>query len=1616
MPEDPKPKVYTSKDLNPSTNALQRQGVVFGGKSQSKYDVGSLVSDLPDLNAVRAEQQGFFDALGNTAVNLVTTLVGQTVETIGALVDPVYNWIAQEDLKTTEGITGLGAGIQEYGQDKNPIYYDPKKGFNADYILSHLPSVVSTAAMLIPGYGIGRGAGLAARALRMGKLGEQALSIGLGSAAMRHSENWMESAQIYNQIMREGVEGLDPRFDKLGYGAIEDGAKAGAAYTYAANWGNIVFDMMQMAALIKPIKGLTGWTNTVGKESKMAQVMDYGYKAAVEKGLLKDASRLNKAGLWGANAVRPFLQQTTEGLEEAWNDISSKEGHRQGLIASGAIEDDGSNFFDRMGGYMKDASLWDSFAWGIIGGVTFQAGGEMLNRAGAKAGWWNDTTEKGQMLADLKQRSSIVSKGYKDLANPNFTEYDKALVKGNMLFNLVKSNKSAESLDMLQEDLANPKMIQHFSQMMGLKEEDARKEMATIKDDIEFINDKLDYYTGATTGTWFGKPAVTTTGVGLEEDKTIVTPGVKPFTFTRSGKKVPFVYDARAAQMLAYNDYSALVKDRLNKQAAAEMLGLQQRAFEGTELDANSQSVFSTISDMAALTNLLKHEKADLADRENRKVSEVFIKASQHRVTKAEELLEKRKKQLEGLKEAMNANVESGVSANTFGDASKHAILVMGAQGVTSKYSGLKAMYYANLLDKEEALNMNNSILEDPKKYIKDYIESDTANRIFEETQKAEADRIKQEQDTIDSTLTNLQSDTNKVYADALKAHGEALDEGLTRQPTPADKEAYLRNQLLTVQKEIADNEKAGKFNRKNMAEFSTEFDKELYTELKARENAIVTALKPYVKVQEKSTSGTVDAARQASKAAQGKREKVASIIKEEFDDGTPGHYYQGIVRAFGEDGKSGIWNRRYINSDGGFDDAIDTYNTYTESTEKLANILERYMAAVDAKDPNAKDILSDADEFMHETGVQYSPATPEQKAFADVQSELAYQEKELARLDTELHKPVIESAMWSRIGAMPGGLEKALKVAAGPDAAVIATLPTYYPEVYDFIVKEVSKYTDSLDLDANMDKVNDAIIAEVNRAKEAYDNVKAGTFKSEKKDGPVTEDVIVIKMDQTNEQVFTRDKPASSQHFANSDNLYPATHAEKVTEYKVTNQGWQTVYTNEGKQLSNPEFLMGHTIFIGKDGKPMNGFIKRGMGVVFTFTGEYRGKNENAEKEIRITDSEGNHIGYMDTASRLKKVIKTLSAELKTATKPERIRELEATINKYNELIPYYNKMRQDFNTEGDTKVGKVADKISNSDNSIDSGGVRFGSIITTKDKDGKSVPIDIDAAFTLETLNKDGGVFLSVFANGEFLVYSPEANGYVTVDKAYKGIAIPEFAKNPQTLSGTGNMDGSVFALVPTNTFDQLGNRIYMSVKQYTRKVTNISMTSDGTYKGKTVPEQMLDVITNPDAFSEEFRMLAASVGVPFKKEFAVSSPENAQALKSFYNTTNLLELFNRVIYMYDSNPDVQKSKYMDYSHHIGISVFNPKASEEKGLNRPVIRFDLSNDLSKRNTYVINLYDENGMFNPSFGSKKVKAEALMTADQRAAAGALGQAETTVDVKDEIVKRLRQKLQKVDI
>lgn len=1587
MPEDPQPKA------NPIVGGFSTDfSIRPGGKADSQYDKGSPYDQLPDLNAVRARNQGFWDGLANTGVNLFTTILGQGMSAVGSLVDPIFNWMGDADLKVNQGITGAGLDLQQLGQNQFPTYYDPKSGFGMDYVMSNIPSLASALSMLIPGYGIARGAGAVARMARLGALGESIISTGTGAIAMRHAENWMEAASLYDQIKNEGNQGLNPLYDKLSYEQIENAAKVGAATTYKMNWANLAFDVMQLAAVLKPIKGLTGWTNTLGKESKFAQVMDYGYKAALEKGILSDASKLTNMGLRSAAFMRPLLIQTTEGIEEANNYIAEQEGRRAAAIQAG-MPDDGKSVFDRIPEYLQQRQLWDSFGWGIAGGVTFQKGGEALNRAGAKAGWWEDSTPRAQMLADMKNRSDIITRGYKDLSDPKLTEYDKEAVKANMLFDLVASNKSAESLDMLQEDLQNPAMLKKFGEMMGLNEADVQKEVPILLKDIEYINDKLDQYTGATLKSWAGeKTERISTGLDMPGEQTTTAAAVGPTRAAKLFNKVPFVNDPKIAMLLANNDYRVHVQERLNQKAGQEMQTILAQSFANKEgMDANAQAVFNTMAEIAALESIIKTEKEDLKSREEKKLPENYIDTAKKRVTNTEVALGRKKKQLQQLETIMNQLKSDSIPTTGFKEAAEYAVSMLGKGGGASKYASLKHMYYLNQLDKDEQLAVNREVLTDPAKFIENSSQAFKADQIFKQQQAEEVIRQEEEKKVIDRAIADLEADTNTEFQKATQKHSEGLQTVMANYDTSESKVSYLNKELEAVNKELETAASAGEFARNSFEEFNGKFNKKLYQELKARKAALEGALAPY-KAKPASPSG----APKTSAAKATGVNKGPSIVKDQFEDGTPGKYYQGMVKMFGTDGKSGSFNNTFLSNKTGVAGLLQVFDTYPDFIKGLQDILENYQRAKTAADPNAGDILNEANKFA-QTGRDFTAMRTETEKVAEIQQELEYLGEKWAKSESQTKLIPSESTAW-----------KGIREGSYPDI---------YPDTYAFAKNLIDTYANIIDIDSNIDTIHSAIQNELQVAKDAFDQWQSGTFVPSKQEGPVEETNLEDAMDQTEQSASAIAEYPETEAFTESDILYPATHAESVVEIKDTDNGWQQTYVN-GKARANPNFGMGNTIFIGKGNKVQPGFVSRGKSVVFTFTGEYRGKNENAEKEIRITDDQGNLIGYMDTANRLKKVIATLkNKKPKTQKKKDKIAR---TIAKYNELIPYYSIVRSQMPNKGDMITARVADNVSKIEGGVNSGGITIGSVITTsQDKNGNNEPIRLNSAFDITTINRKNTeavspVLLAVYYNGEFSTHSDAEGKFKDVTQVYPGVSIPTTARSVPTLSGKGTNNGAVFAVVPTNTFDQEGNRIHLPFKLATQFVVNINLTSLPTRQ--TLPEAMLDVLTNPDTRRSEFEMLAGRVNIKFKKEYPVTATENRDALLSLFTTENLLSIFNTVTYVYDGKQESKSQlKQRDYSHHIGIDVFNPKAAQDKKLNRPTIRFDISNDTGTKNTFAINLFDDQGMFKPTFGQKKVTAAQVMNAEQREAQPGLSQVETVVDVRESINKRFRQKLFRID-
>ena len=1548
-------------------------GIIPGGKSQSSYDRGSTIYEINDLNAVRARNQGFWTAAGNMVAQSAATLLGQTVQALGSFIDPVYDFFSKGELQIGEGLTGLGGDIIESVSRNNPIYWDPKQGINMDYIFSRMPSLVSSLSMLIPGWGIARGAGMLGRGLAMSKLGTQALSVGLGSIAMRHAENWMEGVQVYNTIKEQAITGNDPRYKDLGYEEIENAARAGSALTYKLNWANLGFDVLQLASLMIPIKGLKGWTNIFGKESRLAQVLDYGYGTAAKKGMLEGAGKLSKLGLRGASIVKPLAIQTTEGFEEMWNSISQKEGERKARIEAGIEKDDGKSVIDRLPGYMGDFDTWDSFAWGVLGGVVFKAGGEQLNKWGAKAGWWDDTTTKGQLMASLKNRSDVIIKLYKDLSDPTLNEYQKTVKRAAGLYDLVKSNKSTESVDMLLEDLENPKLIKEFSKMMGLNEADTQKELPKLIEDIKYVSERIDQYEGSTTKgiRKFNKEEYDT---GLEDER------------LESVERQRFIHDRNLVLQLAANDFQNRVIDRVNTQIQQELASTLTSTFANSNLGTNSQMVFNTMAEIAALRTQLQNEETSLQSAKEIKVPDAQVGLLESAVKEVKSLLERKEENLKELEKIMNQAVEDKMSKETFTDAVNFAKTALGKDGSAGRYASLKRTFYNNQLDKHKAIEENTRIQEDPEAYIKLVKDTDKAKALYVIEQVEIQKRKDEEAKQVDDAINNLVSENNEEFKRLTKLEEDGVSAILDKYKDDADKRAYLQKELDIIQNEIIKQKNEGKFANRSLTEFNEKFDKQLWQKLAARERVI------HKKLTEMGAAPKAGAA--STKIGKGTEPtKRPPILLEEFEAGSPGQYYKGLVSFLGMDGKGGSFGRRFT-MEGGVLELARRMEKYPDIISELSAVLENYDKATKAGDPNAANILRNAQHLIvTDPEIQLSTIPSEAELLRIVSTEYDILEERLENAEKQL-----------------GIGEKSADKASILTANMIQSKD--FPEAYKFLLSVLAQYPNAVDVANNLDEVHKVFKAELDKAAKDLEDWRAGNLApTQKKPATsITSEELDEAMDQRPENQRSRFPYPHSE--PNERNPYPNTISLSVLALHQDGNGkWHKKY-NGDTAISDPTFPNGNVIYVGKDGETLTGFAKPGMKLTLRFTGEYHGKGADTEKRIIVTDEDGNYMGDLDTVHRSKKALNTLKGVLSKETDPEERARLTRKISMHENLIPEFIKLRSSFKEKDDVLEARIPTSISSTENSVTSGGVSFGSVIQTKD----NKPVNLQTAFGLDELNKGGGsVILAIMHDGAFIVTDESGNNMGDADTVHN-ISIPRPTRYTPPLKGSGSNNGSVFALVPTNTFDQSDptRRIYLPIKLRTAGVTKVTLTQDGTFEGQTLPEAILDVIMDPDNRSEEFTMLASRVGVTFNPEYAITHSKNRDALLRFFTTENLLAIFKTVCYVYS---DEANKKYSagnrDYSWHIGIDVLTTK-SDDTGT-RPYIKFDLSNDTHERNKLRVNLFDENGNFAPNFGEKTVTLGQLMTQAEREANPNAAQLQKVIDVKERIKARFRQKLFRVD-
>lgn len=361
--------------------------------------------------------------------------------------------------------------------------------------MSNIPSIASTLTLLIPSTMAVKGVSLlnkvnkinkvskftnkAARAIAnpiahgLGKSGFSSKEMGLfaenaaNGAIMRTMENYQEARQTYNDTyidMSNSLKNMsdeeynnflnrnsqylqDNKVDINDRDAVaKQIAKSSADRTFQLDWANVLFDVYQIYGLRNLLSRAPKFNQNASTRKAQREVIRTAgmteEQAAAE--LAKD-SKLEKVGYWLSDRLigsgRIIKSELSEGVEEAVNFVAQQEGTHLGkYILTG---EDGSSkeldFWKNLGpmhsrilkDYVKDAGLWDSAFWGVLGGVVFQAGGSKLNRisqtikdrqeakksnnkdneetkeAKVTPHWWalSQTSETERMLTEIKGRN-----------------------------------------------------------------------------------------------------------------------------------------------------------------------------------------------------------------------------------------------------------------------------------------------------------------------------------------------------------------------------------------------------------------------------------------------------------------------------------------------------------------------------------------------------------------------------------------------------------------------------------------------------------------------------------------------------------------------------------------------------------------------------------------------------------------------------------------------------------------------------------------------------------------------------------------------------------------------------------------------------------------------------------------------------------------------------------------------------------------------------------------------------------------------------------------------------------------------------------------------------------
>lgn len=356
---------------NNPTN-VERAPVEFGKSRFDKYlDLQyqpDKVKQSQQLEQLRSKEQSSIEQFGSAVGQaIVGEVVGGTIEGIGYYAQLLngVNVTNGAGINYNNGLSKAGKQIREEAKRLMPIYQatDPDRNMLEDmthwsWYMKQLPSVASTASLMLPGFaavkavgGLGKVLGLANKLNKAEKIVGSAL---LQSTVSRYGENAIEAGNVWDETYN--------KYKQLG--KTEEDAKLAAnkaaEYTFKANWAMLTQDFA--SALFMNIPGTKAATLN-------------GIKAAQAMGV-------KTSPIIAKNIGNRALSAAGEGFEEAYQYIMSEEGKHYADVDMNKdnLNDPKNN--NRFAKYLASKDLWTSALFGALGGAVAEFAFD--NRSGEK--------------------------------------------------------------------------------------------------------------------------------------------------------------------------------------------------------------------------------------------------------------------------------------------------------------------------------------------------------------------------------------------------------------------------------------------------------------------------------------------------------------------------------------------------------------------------------------------------------------------------------------------------------------------------------------------------------------------------------------------------------------------------------------------------------------------------------------------------------------------------------------------------------------------------------------------------------------------------------------------------------------------------------------------------------------------------------------------------------------------------------------------------------------------------------------------------------------------------------------------------------------------------------